>query len=415
MFTSGMFSAAGSTTVPGSGGWMGIFSSTGTRTRAGVSVTPDSALALTAVQRAVTILSESFAQLPCNVYQVAKSGSIQKVKSHPVSYLLNHRPNGWMTPFEFNEFKQSCVSLDGNSVAMILRDSKGQMESVHPFAPQRVQIMVSPVDRMPYYRILKSPLDDFQGVYSAEDIHHVRWISRNGYAGLSPIFLHAEAVGVVAAVEEYSGSVFGNGTKLSGVLEYQQQIKDPEDIRKIARDWEEKYSGSSNAGRVAVLTGGGKFSPLSMSNEDAELLATRGWGVNDVSRIYGVPVHMLGDNSGGAKANFEQMGLEFVTYTLMPWVKRHAEANNRDFFSRAEIEAGFYTDYDPSALMRGDLASRMESYAKSIQWGIENHNEIRAHLNLPPREGGDKYLEPMNMADGKTGVAIGKQQPKEGK
>jgi HK97 family phage portal protein len=147
-----------------------------------------------------------------------------------------------------------------------------------------------------------------------------------------------------------------------------------------------------------------------MSNADAELILTRGWGIKDIARIYGVPVHMLGDNTGGAKANFEQMGLEFVMYTLMPWVKRHAEANNRDFFTKKERMDGFYTDYDPSALMRGDMASRFEAWAAGIQNGILNPNECRAEMNRPPREGGDKYLEPMNMADGKTGQAIGKSK-----
>ena len=413
MFTSGMFSGGGTTTAPGTGGWMGMFSSAGGRTRAGVTISPDTAHALPAVQRAVSILSESFAQLPCHVYQKKKSGSIEKVEAHPVSYLLNMEPNGWQTPFEFNEFKQTSAGLSGNAYGFILRDDRQNINGVHPIAPERVQVMVSPVDRMPYYRILQSPLDNFDGVYSADNIHHVRWTSRNGYAGLSPIYLHAEALGLVAAVEEHSSSVFGNGTKLSGVLEYETGPKDPEILNKMSRDWEDKYAGSGNAGRVAILTGGGKFKPLSMSNKDAELLITRGWGVKDVARIYGIPVHMLGDNTGGAKANFEQMGLEFVTYTLMPWVTRHKEANNRDFFTKKERLAGFYTDYDPSALTRGDMASRFEAFGIGIQNGIMNSNECRADLNLPPREGGDKFLEPMNMADGKTGLSIGKQKQKE--
>lgn len=409
MFMSGLFTAQGNTTTPGNGGWLGMFATGAARTRAGVSVSPDSAYAIPAVQRAVSILAESFAQLPCSVYQEKKSGTVEVVKSHPVNYLLNYEPNGWMTPFEFNEYKQVCMALNGNSVNIILRDSGNSPIGVHPLSPDRVQIMVSPIDRMPYYRVLHSPLDEFEGVYSAGDIHHVRWAARNAYAGVSPILLHAEALGLVAAVEEHSSSVFGSGTKLSGVLSYEKPISDPEVIKQIARDWEEKHGGSSRAGSVAVLTGGGKFSALSMSNHDAELLLTRGWGVKDVSRIYGVPTHMLSEGSAThGKGAFEQMGMEFVMYTLQPWIKRHKEANNRDFFTKKERMAGFYTDYDPSELMRGDMTARFESYALAHQNGLLNANEIRADMNLPPRAGGDKYLEPMNMADGRTGVAIGK-------
>lgn len=414
MFTSGMFSGGGATMPSGNGGWVGAFSGIGNRTRAGVNVTPSSALAITAVQRAVSILAESFAQLPCKVYKRGKDDSREELSAHPVSDLLNLAPNGWMTPFEFDEFKQVSLGLRGNAFSLILRDKKYRVKELHPLHPDRVQIMVSPIDRMPYYRILHAPVDNFDGLYPASDIHHVRWISDNAYVGLSPISLHAEAIGLVAAVEEHSSSVFGNGTKLSGVLEVQNQVKDPEDLKKMSRDWEEKYSGSSNAGRVAVLTGGTKFSPLSMSNEDAELILTRGWGVRDIARIYGMPAHMLGEIAAGSKATTEQLAIEFVTYCLMPWLKRHEEAIERDMLTMEERRSGIYVKYDVSGLMRGDLKSRLEAYALGKQWGVYSTNDIRKKLDEPPVEGGDQYLVPLNMADGKTGDPIGFQSPKNG-
>jgi HK97 family phage portal protein len=409
MFTSGMFSGSGATMPAGSGGWMGAFSATGNRTRAGINVTPSSALAITAVQRAVSILAESFAQLPCGVYKRGADDSIKAMTDHPVSNLLNYAPNGWMTPFEFNEFKQISLGLRGNAFFLIIRDDKYRVKELHPLHPDRVQIMVSPIDRMPYYRVLHAPVDTFQGMYPANDIHHVRWISDNGYAGLSPISLHAEAIGLVAAVEEHSSSVFGNGTKLSGVLESSMKTNDPETLKAMSRDWEEKYSGSSNAGRVAVLTGGTKFTPLSMSNEDAELILTRGWGVRDVARIFGVPAHMLGESSQ-VKANTEQLAIEFVSYGLMPWIKRHEEAIERDLLTMDERKSGMYVKFDVSGLIRGDLKSRYESYALGKQWGWLSTNDIRKETDMTPVEGGNQYLVPLNMADGKTGAPIGQQR-----
>lgn len=414
MFMSGMFVGSGATMPAGNGGWVGAFSGIGNRTRAGVNVTPSSALAITAVQRAVSILAESFAQLPCKVYKRGKDDSREELSAHPVSDLLNLAPNGWMTPFEFDEFKQVSLGLRGNAFAIILRDKKYRVKELHPIHPDRVQIMVSPADRMPYYRILHAPVDNFEGLYSASDIHHVRWISDNAYAGLSPISLHAEAIGLVAAVEEHSGSVFGGGTKLSGVLEMPHVTKDEESLRKLQADWERKYSGSSNAGRVAVLTGGTKFSPLSMTNEDAELILTRGWGVKDIARIYGMPSHMLGEITVGSKATAEQLAIEFVTYCLMPWLKRHEEAIERDMFTMDERRSGIYVKYDVSGLMRGDLKSRLEAYSLGIEHGMFTLNEARYKLDMPPIDGGDRYMVPMNMADGKTGKPIGFQEPKNG-
>lgn len=412
MFTSAMFSGGGVATPRGDGGWVGAFSGIGSRTRAGVNVSPASALGITSVQRAVSILAESFAQLPCKVYKKEKDDSREELKDHPVSDLLNLAPNGWMTPFEFDEFKQISLGLRGNAFALILRDKKYQVKELHPLHPDRVQVMVSPVDRMPYYRILSAPVDNFDGVYPASDIHHVRWISDNAYVGLSPISLHAEAIGLVAAVEEHSGSVFGNGTRLSGVLEVSENIRDPEILKKMSRDWESKYAGSSNSSRVAVLAGGTKFSPLSMSNEDAELILTRGWGVKDIARIYGMPAHMLGEVSAGSKSTTEQLAIEFVTYCLMPWLKRHEEAIERDMLTMNERRSGIYVKYDVSGLMRGDLKSRIDAYARGKQWGLYSTNDIRKKLDEPPVDGGDQYLVPLNMADGKTGDPIGYQDPK---
>lgn len=407
MFTSSMFSGGGITTPMGNDGWLGAFSSMGRQTRAGVSISPTSAWGLTAVQRAVSILAESFAQLPLAVYKKDAADNREQLIDHPVSQLLNFNPNGWMTPFEFNEWKQVCLGLRGNAFFLIVRNPDRSILSLYPLHPDRVQVMVSPDDRMPYYRVLRSPLDNIDGMYNFEDVHHIRWVSDNGYAGVSPILLHAEAIGRVAAVEEHSSSIFGNGTKLTGMLQTEKNIPDKSTIRQMKQDWHDEYAGSSKAGSVAILHSGLKFEPLSMTNEDAQLIATLNLGVKDVARIYGIPPHMLGDDSKGSNVSVEQMGLEFVTYTLMPWIKRHEEAIERDFLSLKERKSGIYVKYDVSALMRGDMASRYIAYGTGRQWGFLSQNDVRKELDMSPVAGGDTFMVPMNMADGKTGLPIG--------
>ena len=152
-------------------------------------------------------------------------------------------------------------------------------------------------------------------------------------------------------------------------------------------------------GRVALLQEGMEFKPLSMTNEDAQLIAARQYSVRDVARIYGIPAHMLGDLDRATHSNIEQQSLEFVIYTLMPWLKRHEEAMERDFLSDEERLSGVSIQFNVTSLLRGDITSRYAAYAQARQWGWMSINDIRRLENLPPVEGGNTYLQPLNMTD----------------
>lgn len=409
MFFSQFFAGNGSTSiVSGQGGWIGLSGGNGGQSEAGITITPATALALTAVQRANSLLAESIAQLPCVVYQ--KVGDGRRIASeHPANRVISVKPNGWMTPFQVTEYKQHSMGLRGNSYSLMDFGADGALASQYPLHPDRVQVMVSPVDRMPYYNVLLAP-DGISGVFSARQIHHVRWFGDNPYVGLSPIALHKEALGIVAASERHTAKVFGNGTRLSGVITRPHEvpgIKEQAGIDKILSDWKKKYAGAANAGEVAMLQEGMDFKPLSMSNEDAQLIAARQYGVNDIARIYGIPPHMLGDLARSTNNNIEQQSLEFIMFCLMAWIKRHEEAMDRDFLSEQDRSDGYYVRYDLSGLLRGDTASRYAAYAQGRQWGWLSVNDIRRLENLPPIPGGDVYLTPTNMVDGKTGLPIG--------
>jgi HK97 family phage portal protein len=409
MFFSQFFSGAGTTSIAsGNGGWIGLSGGNGGLSEAGITITPQTALALTAVQRANTLLAESIGKLSFRVHQ--KQGEDSRLApEHPANRVIAVKPNGWMTPFQVQEYKQMSMGTRGNSFSLLDTDASGYPATQYPLHPDRVQVMVSPVDRMPYYNVLLAP-DGISGVFSSRQIHHVRWFGDNPYVGLSPIALHKDALGIVAASEQHTARVFGNGTRLSGVITRPKEspgIKDQAAIDKILADWKKKYSGSSNAGEVAMLQEGMTFSPLSMSNEDAQLIEARKYGINDVARIYGIPPHMLGDLAGSTNNNIEQQSLEFVIYCLMAWIKRHEECMSRDFLTEGDRDEGYYIQADISGLVRGDTASRYAAYALGRQWGWLSVNDIRRLENLPPIPGGDVYLTPLNMADGKTGLPIG--------
>lgn len=414
MFFSQFFSGSGNIAPAGAGGWLGSMVGLGGPSEAGPTINPQTALALTAVQRAVTLLAESIAQLPSRLYQAGAGDSRRLVTDHPAHRIIALQPNGWMTPFQAHEYKQHSMGLRGNAFALKEIAGDGSVQSLYPLHPDRVQILVSPQDRMPYYQILAAQ-DGISGVFPLRQIHHVRWIGDNPYAGLSPIALHKEALGIVAASEKHTARVFGNGTRLSGVITRPKDaagIKEQAVIDRILADWKRKYSGAGNAGEVALLQEGMEFKPLSMSNEDAQLIEARGYGVRDVARIYGIPPHKLGDLSEATFSNIEQQSLEFVVYTLMPWIKRHEEAMERDLLSADDRAAGLYIQFDVTSLLRGDTQSRYAAYAQARQWGWLSVNDIRRLENLPPIQGGNVYLTPLNMVDGKTGLPVAPITPR---
>ena len=401
-FSDIVFAGNGNVLQQGSGGWVGNFlSGWYGRANSGAVVTPQSALALTAVQRAVTILAEAVGQLPIEIYQTNSDGSRQKITDHPLIRVLSIAPNGFQTPLQFNEYKQVSLGLRGNAFALKYFNPDGSLQSLYPLNADRVQILVSPVDRMPYYRVLRAP-DGVEGIFPLAGMHHVRWISDNAYTGISPISLHRDAIGVALSTEKHTGKMFGNGTNLSGVITRpasSQAIKDPAAIDRITGDWAAKYAGTENVGRVALLQEGMEFKPLSMTNEDAQLIAARQYGVRDIARIYGIPAHMLGDLERATHSNIEQQSLEFVIYTLMPWLRRHEEAMDRDFLSQDERLSGLSIQFNVTSLLRGDITSRYAAYAQARQWGWMSINDIRRMENLPPVTGGDVYLQPLNMTN----------------
>lgn len=376
----------------GNGGWLSGLG--GARSDAGPLVTVESALALTAVQACVTLLSESIAQLPLELFRRTKDGGREVAKDHPLYRILAHSPNEWQTPLEFREQSQMSAGTRGNSYSIIGRDPDGTVTGLYPVSCETVQVMKGP-DLLPYYRI------DGQDPVPQRMVHHVRWWSLNGYVGVSPIMLHANSIGYAAAIQQYAGKSFLNGTALSGVIERPREsapIKDQGVIDRITDKWQQMYGGSSNAKRVAMLQEGMTFKALSMTNVDAELIPALKLTSLDIARIYKVPPHMIGELDKATFSNIEHQAIQFVIYTLLPWIKRHEQAMMRDLLLPSERNE-YYIEFNVSGLLRGDQASRYAAYAVARQWGWLSVNDIRRLENLPPITGGNTYLQPLNMVD----------------
>ena len=403
MFFPGLFGSHRTPVTPAGNpaSWLINALSGGMRSKSGIYVTPETAMGFIAVYSCVRLLAESVAQLPCNLYRLKDNdGNRERATDHPVYDLVRHTPNGWQTAFQYHEFQQAGLGLRGNAYAYIERG--GAIEEVIPLNPSKVNVRVGN-DRRPVFDIS----DETSGVRETgvpfSRMHHIAAFSTNGYVGMSPIAAGREGLGLALATEQHASMVFANGTHIGGVIErpHLTGIKPltKEQIDKVKEQWSETYSGLANTGKVAILQDDMKFKQISMSNEDAQLLASRVHGINEVARLYNVPPHMIQLLDKATFSNIEHQGLQFVIYTILPWVRRHEAAMMRDLLTLNERKAGHYFEFNVSGLMRGDLQTRYAAYAQGRQWGWLSVNDIRRMENLPPVQNGNVYLQPLNMVD----------------
>ncbi|MGI6636002.1 MAG: phage portal protein [Christensenellales bacterium] len=365
-------------------------------TPAGKPVNEQTAMQMTAVYSCVRILAETLAGLPLHVYRYNKSGGKEKNLKHPLYRLLHDEPNQEMTSFAFRETLMSHLLLWGNAYAQIIRNARGEVAALYPLMPNKMTVDRDSKGRL-FYLYAKSGDDsptlgnDNMVYLSPADVLHIPGLGFDGLVGYSPIAMAKNAVGLAIATEEYGARFFANGAAPGGVLEHPGTIKDPQKVRE---SWNAAYQGVSNAHRVAVLEEGMKYQPIGISPEQAQFLETRKFQINEIARIFRVPPHMLADLEKSSFSNIEQQSLEFVKYTLDPWVVRWEQAMCRSLLSRSE-KAEVFIRFNVDGLLRGDYVSRMNGYAVARQNGWMSANDIRELENLdriPEEVGGDLYL-----------------------
>lgn len=365
-------------------------------TSAGKPVNEQTAMQMTAVYSCVRILSETLAGLPLHVYKYNDSGGKEKNLKHPLYKLLHDEPNPEMTSFAFRETLMSHLLLWGNAYAQIIRNARGEVISLYPLMPNKMTVDRDSSGRL-FYLYQRGSEDaptlgrDNQVYLSPSDVLHIPGLGFDGLVGYSPIAMAKNAVGLAIATEEYGAKFFANGASPGGVLEHPGTIKDPQ---KIKESWNAAYQGSSNAHRVAVLEEGMKYQPIGISPEQAQFLETRKFQINEIARIFRVPPHMLADLEKSSFSNIEQQSLEFVKYTLDPWVVRWEQSMCRALLMESE-KPNVFIKFNVDGLLRGDYVSRMSGYATARQNGWMSANDIRELENLdriPESLGGDLYL-----------------------
>lgn len=368
-------------------------------TSSGRPVTERSAMQMTAVYSCVRILAEAIAGLPLHVYRYKDGGGKEKALDHPLYPLLHDEPNPEMTSFVFRETLMTHLLLWGNAFAQVIRNGRDEIIGLYPLMPNRMTVGRDEAGRLyyEYQQTRDEPTGRFETVtLQARDVLHIPGLGFDGLVGYSPIAMAKNAIGLAQATEDYGASFFANGAAPGGVLEHPGTIKDPARVRE---SWQSTFGGARNGNKIAVLEEGMKYTPISVSPEQAQFLETRKFQINEIARIFRIPPHMIGDLEKSSFSNIEQQSLEFVKYTLDPWVIRWEQAITKTLLSSRE-KPQIYVKFNLEGLLRGDYESRMNGYAVTRQNGWMSANDIRELENLDrisPEAGGDLYLVNGNM------------------
>lgn len=360
---------------------------------AGVNVSPDTAVRLTTVAICLRVLAESVASLPCKLYMRRKDGGKDIADDHPAYRLVHGKANAWNTPFEYFEGTMTNLATRGDGFAFVDRNSKGQAIGLVPLNPDGVEITQAK-DWSPKYTATLP--DNTRSPLSALEMHHIRGPLPKGYRGQSMIALAREAVGLGLAAEQFGSRLFSNGARPSGILKHPKQLSLPAQDR-LKLQFEQKFTGLENAHKPLIIEEGMEWIAQQIAPDDAQFIETRKYQRSEIAGIFRVPAHLVNDLERATFTNIEHQSLDFVIHSLRPWLVRWEQAMNRDLLTPAERDKYFF-EFLIDGLLRGDFKTRMDGYQIGIQNGIWSPNEVREKENFNPREGGDEYWKPSNMA-----------------
>jgi HK97 family phage portal protein len=380
--------------TPLSGAALGLASLGGSGSSlAGPPVNEGSALRSTTVFRCVAIISGLIASIPLSVYEHEKNGRRQ-AKDHRLYPLLHDAPNALMGSFTWRECLMTDLLLGGNTYSLVGRDNGNRVKDLLPLPRRSVEPFRQ--NGRTRYRVT---LDQGGNATSFEvdqsEMIHVPGLGFDGLKGISPINnVGRQSIGLDLALAEHTSRLHANGVRASGILEIPSSI-DRDGIERLRGQFESMYSGNANVGKTIYVDKDTKYTPISMSPEDAQTLESRRFQVADICRIFGVPPHMVGetDKSTSWGAGIEQQSLGFLRFTLEPWLKRIEDELQRKLFAGGN----FYCEFDRDALLAMDSAARSAALAGGIQNGYLQPAEARRKLNLPFVEGSDRLFIQTNL------------------
>lgn len=364
--------------------WPTLFGG-GMMSSAGVQVTAESAMRQATANACVRVLSETLAQLPVNVFERTGSGQRIQADSYTLSNVIGGIPNRWQTWFEWCEMMEGHLALRGNAYSLIVPGEWGAVTELWPLHPERVS--VTRLENMRLLYTVTYPSGKQQD-FNQDEIFHVRGLSSDGMVGLSPIAMARDTLGLSIAAEGYGSKFFAGGVRPSGILKLPPGTK-PQDAEKAQQTLIQKYSGPDGWNIPMALWGSIEWQELGMTNKDAEFLESMKRSDVEICKIWRMPPHMVGILDRSTNNNIEQQSLEFVLYTMLPWVRRWEEAIARQLIADPDR---YYVKFNLRGLLRGDAATRATFYTQMVNAGLMCPNEVRELEDLDPYDGGENFF-----------------------
>jgi HK97 family phage portal protein len=368
-------------------------------------ISTSAAMKYTAVFACLRVLAETHASVPALLYMKREDGERESRNDLAVYDILHNKPNDEMSPFNFKEACMMALNLGGNAVCERLVNRRGELVGLYPYQWQQVRIVRDPETQRLKYEISGTG----SKVLNRSQVFHIPGPSLDGVIGMSPIEYASSAIRLGQSYEKFGVNLYQNSAMSSGAFKFPHTLSD-EGFQRLKKELKENYAGLKNAGVPILLEQGGEFQPFTMKPADAQLIENKKFQIEDIARIYRVPLHLIQNLDRATNNNIEHQSLEFVMYTMLPWFKRWEENINMQLLTQAQRRAGYYVEFKLDGLLRGDAASRARAYALGRQWGWLSVNDIRRLENLPRIENGDIYLQPTNMTE--AGHAVNDSQIK---
>ena len=359
----------------------------------GVYISPETSLYCSAVLACVRTLSESIGAMPFNVYRRIPGGGKEIAEEHPLQEVLAYQPNDWMTSFEWREWMTSQMLLWGNAYSLIKPGRRGSVDQLLPLHASRMEIVRLENGRLQYqYREDGSPTPT---MYRQDQIFHLRWLSSDGVTGYVPTTLAGDAISLARATELYSSSFFANGAQSGTYIETDQPFK-PDAIQRFKQQWDEAHRGPDKAFKTVVMPHGFHKKSDPVNNQHSALVETRRFAVEEVARIFRLPLHMLGELTNVRHSTVEQSAIDFVTFCIYPHTRRWQFACRRDLITQ---DREYFVEFDTTALLAGDFAARAQFMREAFNMGALSVDEVRAQIGYNPLPDGlgDKRFVQVNM------------------
>lgn len=355
-------------------------------TDSGESLSQSSAMALSAVWACVNLISGTISSLPLTVYRRGADGVERVDRTHPLYRVLHDSPNFDQTALDFWDFAAAAVELWGNAYARPIRNSAGAIIALEPLPPDATTVKRGANGRLEY----RWTKDGKTFTAADRDILHIRGPGGDPRGGMSTLTFGANAMATARAADRSAGTFFRNGAKASGVLTFEKWLS-PEQRELAEAGFAEKFLGAANSGKPIILEGGTTWQQLSVNPDDAQLLETRSFSIEEVCRFFAVPPVMIGHSSKVSSwpSAVEQQVLMFMKFTLRRRIKRIEMAIEQQLLSPEDRAEGVSVRFNVEGLLRADSAGRSTFYRTMTQIGAMTINEVRELEGLPPVEGGE--------------------------